>query len=436
MYESTVGTPLTLTKNSDASAQQQNFFALLPHTMSGDYPEDQDTYDMYIPSTNYIFFNKVMSGAYDSIPDKGVYPPLNRSYDGGPRILLYATLTTRDYAAVAEHVFTYVGMPQKVWATSFSQQNYVGIQRLIRGFFTRAHGQERHGAITSDNYYALELLHSRVNGCRAAIDMYGFSLWAYINSPQTGIQGIWDSSSLLYTPTPSVLPDIWVQVESRCVTKATTPLLSSNKYLTGIQMDNGQVTPIGSGSYTTPIPIDMQAREVGLETIPLVNDAALFNQRLVWHTFTASLYTLDGSTYTTSTVASSKVVAQKAMVADWTIPNLINPSILNSKTTWIPLMNESGLRLCVGVTSGNGAATMSQIMGKRSTTGVACWLVRGAEAMPNTIVDGGGQNAIIRLAKPPSSVGNDLAETQPAVISAEQDQPQVEVQASVMSDNE
>jgi len=125
----------------------------------------------------------------------------------------------------------------------------------------------------------------------------------------------------------------------------------------------------------------------------------LFNNRLVWHTFQASLYTINGSVYTTSTPSTGQVVVQKAIIADWTVPNLLLPSILTAKTTWFPIMTPIGLRLSVGVTAANGAALMTQIMARKTTTGVATWLIRNAVAYPNVIVSGGGGNKVNRIAR-------------------------------------
>lgn len=44
---------------------------------------------------------------------------------------------------------------------------------------------------------------------------------------------------------------------------------------------------------------------------------------------------------------------------------------------------------------------MTQVMSKRTTTGVATWLIKGARAMPNQIVDGAGGNQMFCLAMQP-----------------------------------
>jgi hypothetical protein len=230
--------------------------------------------------------------------------------------------------------------------------------------------------------------------------MFGFTIWDYLNTPRTGFQGVLSAAGAeLLTPKPCVLADIWVQIESYLPTMALTPLLSVAKMLTGIPLSDGNIVPLAAGGYCVPVPISQQAREVGLRTVPEINEKALFNARLVWHTFPSSLYTLGGALYNTSTIATGNVVAQKSVRADWTIGALLNPTVLTANTRWMPFMNNLGQRLAVGVTAGNGAALMSMITSKRSTTGVATWLVRGANAMPNVIVDGGGMNTQNKMAR-------------------------------------
>jgi hypothetical protein len=414
LIEAQVGSPTGAGAQTTLSQANQNFFALTPHAMTQDFPEAQDQFDWYVPSMNLMWWNKVMSGAYVSTPDSGSYPPPNYSFDGSPRLLQYVIHTVRDYAVTAEYVFTYFMQSREVWNNAFTQQNYVGILAEIRDLFTDAQRSSNTGEIVSNSGFALAVLHSRVNGARPAEDMYGHSLWEYINVPRVGFQGVWDDTgSVLEGPTPSVLPDIWVQMESREHILAMSPMLSTNKLLTGLHLDDGQVTPLGGGSYTVPLTIETQPREVGLNTIPLLDDRMLFNARLVWHTFTAGLFTLDGNAYTVSVPAVGNVVAQKSIRPDWTVPNLLNPSVLTAKTTWFPFMTPDGLRLAVGVTQANGAALMTQIMGQKTTTGVATWLVRNAHAMPNAIVDGGGRNTTSRIPKR-RNMGNSLPNSGPA----------------------
>lgn len=398
MVESVPGTPTRFAAGSEASVAHQNFFALQPHAMTADYPQRQDLYDSYVPSLNPSWWNKIMSGAYISTPDGAIYPPQNFAYDGSPRLAQYAIHTIRDYAATSEYVFQYFMQSREVWNSAFTQLNFVAVLDQIRAVFTDAQRSSASGQIVSDLGDALATLHSRVNGYRPAPDMYGHTIWDYINVPRVGFQGVYSTAgAVLNTPIPCVLADIWIQMESRHHIMAFTPMLSTNKQLTGVHLADGQVTALGGGGYTVPIPIDTQARSVGLDTLPLLDDRVVFNSRLVWHTFPASLYTLDGNIYAVSTVASGRVVSQKAVTADWTLTNLLSSGILTAKTAWFPFMNLLGLRLAVGVSQANNAALMTQIMAAKTTTGVACWLIRNAMAMPNVIVDGGGANRVSRL---------------------------------------
>lgn len=400
MFEAVVATPTRPAANSAASVAQQNFFALAPHLMTADYPEEQEAYDLVLPSTNPLWVSKILSGAYEAGDDMGPASTTNYSWDASPRMLQYAVHTVRQYAVTAEYVFAYFQQSREVWNNAFTQQNYVGILDQIRELFTRASPSNPASAMVSEAGYAVALLHSRVTGHAPPKDMFGHYLWEKLNSPRVGFQAVWSAAgAALEAPTPSVLADIWVQLNSQDNTMAFTPMLSTNKMLTGVHLDDGQVTPLGAGSYTVPLTIETQPREVGLDTIPLLDDRMLFNARLVWHTFNANLYTLDGVLYNVSTVASGNVVAQKSVVGDWTLNAILTPSVLTAKTTWFPFMTPIGLRLAVGVTAVNGANLMTQIMASKTTTGVATWLIRNARAMPNTIVDGGGRNKTSRLAR-------------------------------------
>jgi hypothetical protein len=398
MFEAMPGVATRPDPNSNAAFASQNFFALMPHPMTADYPQAQDAYDWYVADLNSMWWNKIMSGAYLSSPDSGVQPPINYSFDGSPRLLQYVIHTIRDYAVTAQYIFAYFQQSCEVWNNSFSQQDYVGVLDQIRSVFIDARRSSNGAVIVSDVGHALGVLHCRVNGCRPATDMFGHCLWEYINAPRVGFQAVRSRTGVaLSGVTPCVLPDITVQTESRLHILALSPMLSTNKMLTGVAVDDGQVTALGGGSYTVPLTIETQARSVGLETIPLLDDRCLFNARLVWHAFPSNLYTLDGTVFSTGVVGSGNIVAQKSIVADWTVPHLLPPSILTANTVWMPFMTPDGRRLAVGVTQIAGAALMTQIMGQKTTTGVATWLIRNAHAMPNTIVDGGGRNKISRI---------------------------------------
>lgn len=424
MFEAAPGTPTYPAANSAASAASQNFFALQPHVMVGDYPEDQDLYDFYVPSLNPMWFNKIMSGMYLSVSDGGAQPPVNRDYDGSPRALQYALMTVRTYALTAEHVYNYMRMGRQVWQNSFTQQNYTGVLAAVRDFFAQV-GLST-SVVISNNGYALELLHVRVSGTEAARDQFGYSLWCYINAPRVGFQGAWNATTMLNTPCPCVLPDIWLQTTTRVRTLCSTPLLSSNKLLSGLPTEASQVTPLGAGAYTVPLKVESQAREVGLDTVPLIDEVEVFHSRLVWHTMVASQYTLDGAIYATSTVTSGNVVAQKSVRPDWTMLNLVAPSVLTAKTTWFAFMTPIGLRLAVGVSSANGATLMTQIVGQKTVTGVACWLIRNAQAMPNVIVDAGGQNKGSKIYRPVKGSGESSPSSEPASVAGQASTPSAE----------
>jgi hypothetical protein len=246
--------------------------------------------------------------------------------------------------------------------------------------------------------------------------MYDNTVYDGMNVPRVGFESpMYANGTRLIGITPSVIADIWIQINTKAKTVALSPLLSTNKQMTGIAMDDGQVTPFPAGGYSTPITIDSQPRAVGLDTIPMMNDKALFNARLGWNAFSASLYTLDGAVYNVNVPVSGEVVCQRWITPDWTVPALISNSLLTSKSTWIPFMNIQGDRLVVGVANINNAALMTAVMAKRSYIGTSMWLVNGSYVMPNTVVLSGGQNTTSRLMSRPGTLGNGEPPVTPVV---------------------
>jgi len=374
----------------------QNWFALRPLLMAADYPVQVDSYDHYLPDMNPLWWCKIMSGAYVSKPDGEMIS--NKAYDGSPRNLQYTIHSAREYAVTSEFIFTYMMQSSLVWNSAFAQLNFVNILAQIRGFFTQAMSPAISDAMISENGEAVAMLHCKVNGNRPADDMFGNTLWDYINAPQVGFQSVYNGADVALTLcTPAVLPDIWVQLNMDPKTLSFTPLLSTNKFLTGVSLPNGQVTPFGAGSYMSPMLISEQPRAIGLDSVPTLNDATLFNARLTWHRFPAQMFDLAGVAVVAGVPAASNVVAQKSVIDDWTMDNLLTPSILTANTRWFPYMDLNGNRLAVGVTAANGATLMTQIMGRRITTGVATWLLKGANAVPNNIVTAGGGNTVSRI---------------------------------------
>lgn len=381
-----------------SSYYSQNFFGLRPTMMTENYPAfTTGDFDFYLADMNPIWWCKVVSGVFDSTPDMTARLPV-RCYDGGVRTLQYSIHAVREYAITAEHIFTYMQMPVGVWNAAFAQLNFVSILGQIRGFFCEANSGGG-DAMYSENGFAAALLHCRVNGHRPAADMFDNTIWDIINSPVTGFLPVIDEGGTQYTNiTPCVLADVWVQLNMKTKTLSFTPLLSPNKMLTGVQVTDGQVTPIGGGGYLSPMTRDSQPRAIGIDTVPVLDDATLFNARLTWHAFTSSIFDLIGG-LAASVPLSNQVVVQRPLLADWTMDNLLPASILTANTRWIPYMDVNGLRLSVGVTAANNAALMTTVMAKRSYTGVATWLLRGARAVPNTIVTAGGSNTVSRIVK-------------------------------------
>jgi hypothetical protein len=414
MMESNPGVANFPRWNGPAAQQNQNFGALKPVPMVIDYPTQLDTYDVFIASLNPMWWSKIMSGAYASTPDTGMYPVRPFDVDGSPRLLQYSLHVTRYFAMTMEFLFTYMQMPTEVWNGAFSQLNYTSLLEMIRGFFSTATASVM-DPVVADYGFSLGLAHCRITGCSPSKDMYGNTLYDYPNVPRVGFLAPMDNvGTELVTCTPCVLPDVWVQINQKIKTSAYMPLLSAQKELTGIPMPAGQVTPLGVGAYSSPILITSQARAVGLETIPEFNSDSLFNAKLTWNIYTSDLYLLDGTVYATSTPQSTWVIAQKSVLPDFTILALLLPGLLTSKSTWMPYMNIDGDRLVVGVTAANGAANLTQVMSGRAISGTAMWLINGSYVMPNTVVMSGGSNTVSRMVRRPGAMGNGSSSLQPA----------------------
>jgi hypothetical protein len=217
--------------------------------------------------------------------------------------------------------------------------------------------------------------------------MYGNSIYELVNAPRVGFQGVWGANGVLDLPIPSILPDIMVQLSSQVRTLEFTPMLGVNQKLVGVQTPHAAITPFGAGAYSIPFPREHRDPEVGLNVVPHHGTGVVFNSRLAWHLFPASLYTLAGAVYNVSTVPSTFLVSRRSRIPDWASgPNLPQAQVTVAKTNWFPSMSPEGLRLIAGVTAGNGAALMSQVMAGVSTSGFAVWLLRGAIARANTVV--------------------------------------------------
>jgi hypothetical protein len=372
---------------------QQSALGILPHFYPGLPHQDNAGYDFYYPGTNPSWLNKCFSGIYvinHDIPT--LYDPVQpKSWDGSARLLQYSRYVARSYAVTWESIIQLMQMSAEVWNSSFTQQNYVGVMQMIRKFYVSARAGAGVGDLVSVGGESLGGLHMTLNGSVPACDTYGYTLYDRINVPIVGFAGPYTYAGVEQdAATPCILPDVWYQLTCHGCYLANCQMLSSNKRLTGITIPDGQITPLGGGSYTTPCPRDLQAREVSLSSKPKLNDAMLFNQRQVWNSFAASIYTMNGVIYAGAVPATSTYPAQRFVTPDWTNASNVPPSRLTAKSTWIPFMTVDGLRLMVGVTAANGAALMSQIMAKATSNGLPMWLLRDVTVMPNTIVDGGG----------------------------------------------
>jgi hypothetical protein len=386
MVSSTVSTPVEPTANSNLSVAMQNFFALEPHVVTADLPLAQNDFDMYVQDLNPVFWNKIMTGAYDGVDDMCQYPLKNFSTDGSPRILQYLIHVARDYAITAEHVFQYYRQSREMWNSAFTQLNMVSMAEVVRAFFTSATSmglppKSKAGDVVTS-------LHYKVNGYAPALNNWNMSVWHMMNAPRVGFQGVWNNAGVLETPLPSILPDIWTQLFSHESAVAFSPFLSPLKRMTGMGDGKYQVTALGAGTYAVPCREGSQQRSVNMRQVPRIDDAEVWNDRLVWHAYPSSLYTTDGTIWGTSTVASGNIVSQKYVLPDDTVPANISAVLPSSKSNWMPYNTSTGMRLVVGVTAANGANAMTQVMDGRAFVGLTTWAFERIDIIPNVIVGG------------------------------------------------
>jgi hypothetical protein len=279
-----------------------------------------------------------------------------------------------------------------VWNNTFTRQNYTGLLAYLRQFFIQANASGVTDCpLTSEMEYSLTAAFANLNGVGCARDLWGNTLWAYINSPRIGFAAPVDLARVgaLTSCQPCVLADVWMQLKLQ-PHLLWAPALSQYKKLTGLHDPEAALVPLGAGGYTTPVRNDQSAREVQLNSVPEISAVDYWNQKLVWHSFTASLYSFDGNVYAAGVPASTHVIGQKLVPTDWTTVNLIGPSILRANTHWMPFMTPGGLRVAVGVTGANNAGQMSAVMAGASLGANPAWRLWDVVAMPNVILDGGG----------------------------------------------
>lgn len=388
LVEAVIGVNTIPAVNSAMSVAHQNFFAQLPHSMTVNVPEQQSLFDFYIPELNVNFWNKTMTGCFQGISDGEPMPFKNYLMDASPRWLQYAIHIARDYAITAEYIFQYHRQSAFMWNSIFTQNNMVQLMVTLRKYFAASDNNRTQNAIIqSAAGKQVAVMHWKVNGEAPACDMWGLSVWSYINAPRVGFSNCWSvAGAEITTPIPSILPDIWSQLFTKKRTLAFAPFISPLKKMIGIQEPGCQVTALGAGSYTIPASVESQAREVGLNTVPIIDDVEVFNARLVYHMFLANLYTLDGNIWAISTLTPPNLLCQKYCREDYTVPDLILPSIPMAKTNWMPYNSSTGLRLLTGVTAANNANLMSQIMDGRAFATLSTWVFNKVTVMPNTII--------------------------------------------------
>jgi hypothetical protein len=144
----------------------------------------------------------------------------------------------------------------------------------------------------------------------------------------------------------------------------------------------------------------------------------MFNQKLAWHTFTAQMFRMTGLSYAAGLPGSTHVIAQKSVVADWTLAGLLAPGILTAHTRWFPFMTADGQRLVVGVTAANQGELLTRVIAGAAYSAADAWLIRGASAEPVAFIDGGGDNTVDFIPDDSDDSLNESASTPSAALAS------------------
>jgi len=137
-----------------------------------------------------------------------------------------------------------------------------------------------------------------------------------------------------------------------------------------------------------PTVAERQARNIGLQSLPNVDDREVFNGRLALAALHGEAFTTDGNAFATSIPAVDEVVHQRRIIPDFTLPNYVHSRVITAITTWFPVITTTGLNLVVGVTNANGADLMTAVMAGRAFAAAETYVWPSREIYPNTIIGG------------------------------------------------
>jgi hypothetical protein len=393
MQETVVGVPVFHAQNSAESQRRHGFFGLSATQINNNLPQLIINNDFVVPGCSTPWLSKVLSDLYICTDDGALKSDIPKAIDGAARYLQYSIYTARSYAITSSIIHMYHQQTVNTWNDLFNQTPLVGIAKTLRMYFT--------SASTSGNLPAhskagtqVAVMHHKLNGFAPRTDLFGYSVWHYMNSPQNGFTGPTPvgGGAPLSNVTTCILADVWIQVSSAKILQALSPFISAQKDMYGIQTSDHQMTLFAGGTLTIPLKVGFgQAHGISMNACPTLDDSEMWNSRWIWHSRAATMYTLDGVVFNVGLPATQNLICQKANRAYPSLSGVGRMAILQTAYTgWFPYNTNDGRRLAVGLTLANGSAAVSQIIAHRTPTAMPIWNFGDVTIVPNSIVGMGG----------------------------------------------
>lgn len=236
-------------------------------------------------------------------------------------------------------------------------------------------------------------MHFALTGVAPARNLYGTTIWSSINVPRIGFLGAYD---LLGVNTrfyiPSVLPDVWLLSTATVVPKRWSPLLGTNRDMTGIHDEGLRINTLPGLISTPPIVIDGSPTTMAIHEVVVQSDVQRWNSKLASQVFISSIYNYNGVLQRAlydMVGRQIRVCQVMPIVSDWTCVNVAaRGSIIVANTDLIPVIDDDGNKLYTAVTQA-AADQMTRVMAGIISTSTEAWAWKGAKILPLRINIGG-----------------------------------------------
>lgn len=384
--------------NTFPGLDTQDYACFRPMLQTVNFPApDPGKWTYVLPGVSPLWFTQHVVGAVTSAP-RGERNG-SRDWIASPYSLQYARYFARQYAANMQVFYRRAGIPAGLWNAIFTQTNYVRVKEVYKRLWLQGNTQPdgTRGHIVAPLGMYLMHAQGRLTPYSPACDKFGYSLYSYRNPPQggtaaapgNGIAGVYvagPAEAINVVPQP--LADVWFLLTVIKVPKSMQAWPVPLNRPTGLADGNTSVMAWAAGGKSVPTVADRQARNIGLQSLPNVDDAEVFNGRLALAALNGDAFTTDGNAFAVSIPAVNTIVHQRRVIPDWTLPNYVHSRIVTAATTWFPVVSTTGLNLVVGVTNANGADFMTQVMSGRAFAAAETFVWPDREIMPNTIIGG------------------------------------------------